>query len=274
MRYFNVHITTLRLCVCFFCLLVWTGTSQAQETIDEVTPEEVLEAAVPEVDIQLEDVPLSEYPRVQPPPQRDIDDAAWQRTLENIDYSKDLPTAKKTTAPRDTTADTSNTTAPTPSLSWWNNISGGSQTMLQVVCVILLTLLVVWLVWRYFQAPANARIKASDGTEITLDNLEAYIHETDLDRFLRLALADGNYAQALRVYYLQIIKDLAAKGHIQWSREKTNRAYLREMRKHPLYDAFGEATRHYEAAWYGKKSLADGRYQALAGQMRGLLARI
>lgn len=38
--------------------------------------------------------------------------------------------------------------------------------------------------------------------EITIDNLEEYIHESDLDRFLRERPAKGQYREAIRVYYL------------------------------------------------------------------------
>ena len=71
-----------------------------------------------------------------------------------------------------------------------------------------------------------------------MDNLDQYIHETDLERFLREALAQGNYTLAIRLYYLQVIKDLSAKSAIRWSREKTNRDYQRELRSHRLAEPF------------------------------------
>jgi hypothetical protein len=119
------------------------------------------------------------------------------------------------------------------------------------------------------EAPRNKQI-ARDGVEITLDNLDDYLHETDLDRFLREALTQGNYPLAVRLYYLQIIKNLAEKNAIRWSREKTNRDYLREMRGHPAAEPFREATRIYERVWYGNQPLSAEEFAALEPKMKGV----
>ena len=122
-------------------------------------------------------------------------------------------------------------------------------------------------------APRNRQI-ARDGVEITLDNVEQYIHESDLDRFLREALAAGNYALAVRLYYLQVIKHFSETGAIRWSREKTNRDYLREMKDHRLGRAFREATRHYERVWYGNEALDGAGFSALEPSYKQLIASI
>ena len=48
--------------------------------------------------------------------------------------------------------------------------------------------------------PSNKKVKKKTGP-ITLENVEENIHESDLDKFLREALAKEDYQQAVRLYY-------------------------------------------------------------------------
>ncbi len=122
------------------------------------------------------------------------------------------------------------------------------------------------------QAPRN-RVIARDGTEITLANLDEYIHETDLERFLREAMAAANWTLAVRIYFLQIIKHLSEQGAIEWSKEKTNRDYIREMRKHRMHNEFRDVVRHYERSWYGNLTLSAEEYARLEPELKRMLEK-
>jgi len=123
------------------------------------------------------------------------------------------------------------------------------------------------------QTPRN-RVLSRDGTEITLANLDEYIHETDLERFLREALASSNWPLAVRLYFLQTIKQLSEKGVIVWSKEKTNRDYLREMRSHRLSTQFRDTTRQYERVWYGNQEISAADFALLEPEFKALLGEI
>ena len=47
---------------------------------------------------------------------------------------------------------------------------------------------------------------------------EEHIYESDLDRFIREATEQGNYALAIRLYYLAIIKELSLNRTILWKK--------------------------------------------------------
>jgi hypothetical protein len=205
----------------------------------------------------------------------------WNAALENLDYSADRPAPPR--EPRRSSADTSsynqNRSSGTP-----RNSSSGSPAMPDIdtafwspimkgFAILLLLGLIAFVIYRLMQEPKNTAI-ARDGTRITIHNLEDYIHETDLDRFLKAALAEQNYAQAVRVYFLQVIKDLSAKKAIIWSREKTNRTYLREMRMHPATNQFNAVTNTYERVWYGNAAIGAKEYAAIEPQMRQMLQLI
>lgn len=197
---------------------------------------------------------------------RPVSEQQWRDASGSLDYSDDHfkePKPQENKLPK----------VGSPSgLDWtlntelWGNV-------FQVIAIILAVLAIAFGVYKMLQQPRN-RALARDGVEITLDNLEDYIHETDLDRFLRSALSNRNYALAIRLYYLQIIKDLSLKNAIRWSREKTNRDYLIEMRKHPLSESFRAATSTFERVWYGNLPIDETGFRLLEPQFKQLISRI
>lgn len=202
-------------------------------------------------------------PALEPLAARKIEQNQWEEASDRLDYSKDVPKPPKEQKPPPEF---------NPSFDW-NSAAEALGYFAQALAVIAAIAAIAFGIWRMLEAPRNKQI-ARDGVEITLDNLDDYLHETDLDRFLREALTQGNYPLAVRLYYLQIIKNLSEKNAIRWSREKTNRDYLREMRSHPMAEQFREATRIYERVWYGNQSLSAGEFAALEPKMKGVLAGI
>jgi len=190
----------------------------------------------------------SEYtpPPVKPVAMRDIDKRQWEDAVDGLDYSKDVPKpVKEQKQPAQRSFDPD-----------WNASTAVLGKIMQVLAIILAIAAIGYGIYRSLHAPRNRRIStAVDGTIITSENVDAYIHETDLERFLREALATGNYPLAVRLYYLQAIKLLSEKEAIKWSREKTNRDYLREMRDHRHGREFREITRTFEQVWYGNAAL-------------------
>lgn len=108
----------------------------------------------------------------------------------------------------------------------------------------------VYYILIFFMNQKNTKIRLKNEL-IRIENLEEYIHETDLDKFLHEALNAHQYAAAIRVYYLMVIKHLSEKEIIQWKREKTNQDYLRETASYEWNMELNELTYYYEKIWYG-----------------------
>lgn len=203
-------------------------------------------------------------PALKPVETRPVDQQRWGEATQGLDYSKDLPEPPKEQKPSSFDMGQGFD---------WTAATQGWGSFLQGLAVVVALIAIGYGIWRMLQAPRNRQI-ARDGVEITVDNLETYLHESDLERFLREALAQGNYALAVRLYYLQIIKNLSEKNLIRWSREKTNRDYLREMRGHPLAEPLREATTVYEKVWYGNRVLSEEEYGRLEPELKEVLARV
>jgi hypothetical protein len=225
-----------------------------EEVVSQEIPKEV--APVP--------APLP-APPIQPVATRPIGQEKWADATKGLDYSKDRP---KQVEPPKTDPSFGNG----PSINW-SGIGAFWGNILQVLLVIAAIGGIGYGIYRMMQQPRN-RLIARDGVEITEANLDQYLHETDLDRFLRDALSKGNYALAVRLYYLQIIKDLSERQAIRWAREKTNRDYLREMRPHLLHDSFRVATRAFERVWYGNQRISAEEYAQLEPDFKSLLDKI
>lgn len=193
----------------------------------------------------------------EPVQARAIDAAQWEQATKNLDYSKDLAAAPKPPRPRNT--------------SNWNPNFEALGKILQILAALAAFCLVAYAVYQMLQIPRNKAV-ARDGVEITVENVEQYIHETDLRQFLQEALNQQNYPLAVRLYYLQVIKNLSVKKAIDWSPEKTNRDYQRELSVHPHAPAFREATLVYERVWYGNQVLDAVQFKALQPDLERLVA--
>jgi hypothetical protein len=192
-------------------------------------------------------------PPLEPMALREPRPKDWEKAANGLDYSNDQPKERKERERRKRTS--SDPFA-------WLNAAKGLGNALQVLAVLVAIVVIGYGIYWMLQGPRN-RALAQDGTEITLDNLDDYIHETDLERYLREALAAANWPLALRVYFLMCIKSLSDTGAIKWSKEKTNRDYLREMRQHPLSANFRQLTFMYEKVWYGNQPLGADSFREM-----------
>lgn len=87
-----------------------------------------------------------------------------------------------------------------------------------------------------------------------------------LQKALDEALEARNFNLALRLHYLQTIALLHQKGWIQWKKDKTDAAYVRELAAYREAGTFRKITLDYEYFWFGKNKLDEGHYRSLSAQ--------
>lgn len=200
--------------------------------------------------------------------QRSISGESWKKAAGDMDYSRDRPEERNEKSESDTFADEPPSLQPPglPDFSWLS-------TLVQVITVLTVIAGIGWWVYKMMSMPSDKRI-AKDELHITPDNLESYIHETDLEKHLRDALARGEYNLAIRVHYLQIIRALSEKKYILWSKEKTNREYLRELRSTRMEEPVRNITGVYERIWYGNRRTEQEDYLLLAPDFVHVLRQV
>ncbi len=188
----------------------------------------------------------------------------WQKSVEGLNY-KPIPKPEPKTVNGNTTRNLPNLNLPKLSFSeQWGRF----------LLISLLVLAIGFVLFRVMVNINDAPLPVRQQIQ-TIDDIEKNIHEADIDRFLREALAAQQYRLAIRLYYLAIIKELSLKGKIQWQRDKTNGAYLREMRNQSqLYSSFSHLTLIFEYVWYSNSGFNQENYAQVEPEFASFLKQI
>lgn len=109
--------------------------------------------------------------------------------------------------------------------------------------------------------------KAAD-TTLDYENLAENIHEINFETAIGEAVEQRNYRLAVRLLYLQTLRQLSEKHLIAYRPQKTNRQYVYELAQTPGRDAFENLTRQFEFVWYGDFPVDEARFAALRDQFR------
>ncbi len=119
--------------------------------------------------------------------------------------------------------------------------------------------LVIWLVLRGEGGGLFMR-RGAKQTPIDFEEMPEDIHAIDFDRLIAEALAAGEFRRAVRLHYLKTLRSMSERGIIEWSREKTNADYLREVERDDLRSRFAELTILFDYVWYGGFEIDRGQY--------------
>ncbi len=100
------------------------------------------------------------------------------------------------------------------------------------------------------------------------DSMQELNKVSAYDALIAEAEIKSEFNLATRYLFLRTLKNLADRGFINFTAEKTNKEYLKEMEAHNYYDEFRELTRDYEYTWYGQFLIDKGKYEKLKGEFR------
>lgn len=201
--------------------------------------------------------------------ERAFDKTEWERVTKDIDYSSD--TAKERKKKDEKSTDQGGEAGGGSSRFF----EGGNASGIMKFIIIVLAVVVVALLLRSLlglNKPKNKKIKKVQA--IDLERIEENIHEANLDDFIRQALEQQNFALAIRLYYLAILKELSLKNTIHWKKDKTNKDYLREMRQSDLFGDFRELTAIFERVWYGESPIQAREFHQLEPRFRRMIQQI
>lgn len=85
----------------------------------------------------------------------------------------------------------------------------------------------------------------------------------EYDLLISEAEKNNRWNEASRFLFLQTLKNLADRGLVTFSIEKTNRDYVSEMSSHAYHDEFEKLTHAFEYTWYGKHLISENLYRSL-----------
>ena len=119
----------------------------------------------------------------------------------------------------------------------------------------LLVLFLSWLVWK--KNPKLFMPKEDD--PLDYDVQEDTIYGVDFEAGISEALSQKDYRQAVRLLYLQTLKQLSDAGHIDWQPSKTPSQYVREYGQ----KAFAELSQHFIRVRYGNFEATEELFQEM-----------
>ena len=111
-------------------------------------------------------------------------------------------------------------------------------------------------------------------TSVNLEEDPSELTQSEFERLLSEALRTGNFREAIRLYFVAILKELIQLEWIYWKKDKTNQAYRNELRGNAIASQFSQCVRIYEYVWYGQYSLSEETFAPLELQMKDLLQKL
>ena len=150
-------------------------------------------------------------------------------------------------------------------LEWLYKPSIGKTRNVDIVAYIIIFLALILIIKSLFKLQFQGlfRKKAQPNQGILLYQEEENIHEMDIKLLKKEAVATANYRKATRYLYLETLKQLNDKAHIQWQPSKTNYHYLQEVLSKHFYQDFKMLTLLFDYVWYGEFILDKERYDRI-----------
>ncbi len=153
--------------------------------------------------------------------------------------------------------------------------SNGLSSGMKIALIVGISVVLGFLIYRIIldSRKGGKKIKPTDETlPETEDAVE--LPRSELEIRLEAAVNAEDYREAIRIYFIFIIKSLREHNWIHWEKKKTNRLYLLEMRDRPNYRQFSEAISLFEVIWYGRRQLNREEYLRIQPLFQQLLTAI
>jgi hypothetical protein len=182
---------------------------------------------------------------------RRFDENTWQKSIEGLDYSIKKKKAKIQTPPK-------------KGFKFdWPQLGNGIVVLLKVLVVGFMVVILALLLQHYLNAPKNRAVKKAIVENLSIEEIEENLEETELFPYINKAIDQNDYAMAVRLYYLEVLKQLSAQRAITWRKNKTNRQYLQEMRSSKHHGEFRMLTLIFERVRYGGQQLDQAQFEQI-----------
>ena len=155
---------------------------------------------------------------------------------------------------------------------FWERIGRmlGSGKGIMTTKIVLVTIAIIIMVCFVFILSGMGREglfgKKSNSNPLDYAVSEEDIHSINFDAAIEEAVSNKNYRFAVRLLYLQTLKNLTDAGSINWQVNKTNIAYLNELNGKPYQKNFRQLTLQFENNWYGDLPIDANEFQTVKSQ--------
>ncbi|MCD8032665.1 MAG: DUF4129 domain-containing protein [Bacteroides sp.] len=146
-------------------------------------------------------------------------------------------------------------------LIFGRQVSISTTHIVLVVCLVLFVVLLIWYLYKKRDRWIGFFRAYSVPYEVTPDT----IYGIDFEADIRQAASQGNYKEAVRLVYLQTLRNLSDRELIFWELYKTPTEYMYELKDEGLRTPFRELTNRFLEVRYGNFQATRSTYdQVLA----------
>ena len=178
-----------------------------------------------------------------------VDSLWWQQKTEQLDYSEEQLKS------RDFNYDMS--AFPT----WFNS------PFIKYGILIIITLVLLFVLYKLFGKGLFVNDMEEDKTAthlLTESDLDDRFYEMDLEVMLKKAHAEQNWAMAIRIHFLMVLKMLIDKKQIIWHKDLTNKQIAWQIKTGSDRSSFYELVNYFEKVWYGDTKINEDYYQKIS----------
>lgn len=213
----------------------------------------------------------------QPLEQHRFEEPVWVEVTKDLDYSPLNPLRKKEERPRKERQKGKGDGADREEMPSFQ-IDRPLLTNIVKFLLILIAAVAIALLLKHLlgfgSIPWNKKIKPQQLAEIHLETIEENLHEAEMNPLIRQAIEQGQYALAIRLYFLAILKELSLMQAIRWKKNKTNREYLQELQNQSDHADFSRTARIFERIWYGNRIITAGEFRQVEFPFADFLRRL
>jgi hypothetical protein len=161
---------------------------------------------------------------------------------------------------------------------WWKiaeimSTKSGSRTVYTTL-IIIAVVVIVFFVLRLMGMNKSSLLSRKSGDTLPFTISTDDINNISFEDAIRTAIENRNFRMAVRLLYLQSLKQLSDKGYIQWQINKTNSDYLKEISGRQWQASFKKLTYNFECTWYGDMKIAKEQFDDLNLQFQQFNSRL
>lgn len=178
-----------------------------------------------------------------------VDSLWWKQKTEQLGYAEEqLPTGDFQFDPR---------ALPT----WFQS------PLFKYAILILITLILLFVLYKLFGKGLFVRDLDDERAAthlLTENDLDDRFYEMDLELMLNKAVSGQNWAMAIRIRFLMVLKKLIDQGQIKWHKDLTNRQIAWQIRPLESRIDFFDLVGDFEKVWYGDIIVTSDYYQKIS----------
>ena len=141
------------------------------------------------------------------------------------------------------------------------NTRSGRRTITSILVILAVAVLVYTVMKFTGMTSVGLFGSRNTGEGIPYNTFQENIHSISFQEAIDRAISEGNLRLAIRLLYLQTLKNLSDRELITWKINKTNVAYVQELRGTNYQQPFNILTSKFETNWYGDRQIDQAAFR-------------